>query len=157
MSDNVQVQICSRKGEWRKESEGIYSYTLFHVGLLCVCSCMCLLMCACVVWVFLPPETLQTGACLTGSQICLFLSADLFRSVFHTPLKQQNRTWQENTSFHLSSALMHFKILYTEYCQFKFSCFFYILCLFKGWWRFAFYNSCSHCCSSGISAHLIRD
>lgn len=30
------------------------------------------------VWAFLPPETLRTGAALTGSQISLFSSTDLF-------------------------------------------------------------------------------
>lgn len=53
----------------------------------------CCSVCVRVAWVFLPPETLQTGACLTGSEICLFSSAGLFvwsGSVFHSFPKQQD-------------------------------------------------------------------
>lgn len=76
MPDNVWVQICSRKGETQKETVSLYSYIPFHVGDG-VCMYVSISLCVCVVWVFLPPETLQTGACLTGSEICLFSSADL--------------------------------------------------------------------------------
>lgn len=42
------------------------------------------------VWAFLPPETLHTGTALTGSQISLFSSADLFvLSGFPTVLNSQ--------------------------------------------------------------------
>lgn len=68
MSDSVWVWICFR---WKpkREDNFVSSYVGFHVG-----------DCASVrgVWAFLPPETLHTGAALTGSQISLFSSADLF-------------------------------------------------------------------------------
>lgn len=95
MSDNVCVQICSRKGETLKK-KSVYSYTPFCGGV-----CMCVFVCVCVVWVFfLPPETLQTAARLTGSQICIYSRLRIcWCFFFHTLLKQQNRSCQENTFF----------------------------------------------------------
>lgn len=70
MSDSVWVWICLRK-RWKPKTEDnfVSSYVRFPVG-----------DCASVrgVWAFLPPETLHTDAALTGSQISLFSSKDLF-------------------------------------------------------------------------------
>lgn len=63
------------------------------VGLCMPIVVLCVCVRVRVAWVFLPPETLQTGACLTGSEICLFSSAGLFvwsGSVFHSFPKQQD-------------------------------------------------------------------
>lgn len=66
MSDNVCVQICSRKGETLKKKAS--TPTHLFVGV-CVCVYLCVyVLCGC----FLPPETLQTAVRLTGSQICIY-------------------------------------------------------------------------------------
>lgn len=116
MSDNVCVQICSRKGEHQKESVSVYSYIPFHVG---GCVYVCVSIYVCVAWTPLPPEILQTGAGLTGSQICVYsrLKICLYCFfVFHTLLKQHHCSWQGNTfSPFFPPAHILFQILYTQY------------------------------------------
>lgn len=66
----------------KAEDNFVSSYVRFHVGdRVSVRG----------VWAFLPPETLHTGTALTGSQISLFSSADLFvLSGFPTVLIEQS-------------------------------------------------------------------
>lgn len=61
----------SAQGKVKPKKKGLAS-TPTYLFFLCGWLCRCVFVCVCFAWVSVPPETLQTGACLTGSQICVY-------------------------------------------------------------------------------------
>lgn len=81
----------SAQGKVKPKKKGLASTPTYLFFVVLGWLCRCVFVCVCFAWVSVPPETLRTGACLTGSQICVYsrLLICFCCFFFSTLLKQQ--------------------------------------------------------------------